>query len=137
MDSQFIPRLVVSATGSGAGKTTATIALIGALRARGVRVAAFKCGPDYLDPHYHPRAAGTPSHKLDGWMMGREAVLATFARTAAGADIAVIEGMMGLFDGAAPTSDEGSTAEIAKWLPPPLLLVAGTSRMGGPHGGNA
>ena len=118
-----IPRIVIAATGSGAGKTTATVALLGALRARGLRVAAFKCGPDYLDPTYHARVLGKPSQNLDGWMMGRDAVLATFARAAAGADITVIEGMMGLFDGATPDRDEGSTAEIAKWLCAPVVLV--------------
>ena len=102
---------------------------MGALRARGMRVAAFKCGPDYLDPTYHRRAAGVSSHNLDGWMMDRASVLATFARAAEGADIAVIEGMMGLFDGAAPTSDEGSSAEIAKWLAAPVLLVVDASGM--------
>lgn len=130
MDSPpAIPRLLIGATGSGAGKTTATIALLGALRARGMRVAAFKSGPDYLDPTYHRRATGAPSHNLDGWMMGREAVLATFARAAGDADIAVIEGVMGLFDGAAPDSDEGSSAEIAKWLGAPVLLVVDASGM--------
>jgi cobyrinic acid a,c-diamide synthase len=118
-----IPRIIIAATGSGAGKTTATVALLGALRARGLRVAAFKCGPDYLDPTYHARVLGKPSQNLDGWMMGRDAVLATFARAAANAEIAVIEGMMGLFDGATPDRDEGSTAEIAKWLSAPVLLV--------------
>ncbi len=118
-----IPRIVVAATGSGAGKTTATVALLGALRARGLKVAAFKCGPDYLDPTYHARVLGKPSQNLDGWMMGRDAVLATFARASQGADMAVIEGVMGLFDGAAPDRDEGSTAEIAKWLSAPVLLV--------------
>jgi len=124
MTSPFsIPRIVVAATGSGAGKTTATVALLGALRARGLRVAAFKCGPDYLDPTYHARVLGKPSQNLDGWMMGRDAVLSTFARASQGTDIAIIEGMMGLFDGAAPDRDEGSTAEIAKWLAAPVLLV--------------
>src|SRR6185437_11927279 len=105
-----IPRIVISATGSGAGKTTITIGLMAALRARGLNVAAFKCGPDYLDPTYHARVTGGVSHNLDGWMMGREAVAATFTRATRHADIAVIEGMMGLFDGASPIADEGSSA---------------------------
>src|SRR5580704_3633114 len=82
MGSKIIPRLMIAATGSGAGKTTATIGLIAALRAHGLTVAAFKCGPDYLDPTYHARAAGGVSHNLDGWMMGRAAVIATFSRAA-------------------------------------------------------
>jgi cobyrinic acid a,c-diamide synthase len=122
-----IPRVVIGATGSGVGKTTVTVALMGALRARGLRVAAFKGGPDYLDPTYHARVIGGPSHNLDGWMMGREGVLSTFERIASNADIAVIEGMMGLFDGATPTADEGSTAEIAKWLDAPVLVVCDAS----------
>src|ERR1039458_9168067 len=105
------PRVVIAATASGAGKTTATVALIGAMRARGLKVEAFKCGPDYLDPTYHERAAGVRSHNLDGWMMDRDAVIATFTRASAGADIAVIEGMMGLFDSATPTGDEGRSEE--------------------------
>jgi cobyrinic acid a,c-diamide synthase len=125
--SRNIPRVIIAATGSGAGKTTATVAILAALRARGMRVAAFKCGPDYLDPTYHARVLGVPSQNLDAWMMGREAVLATLARGAAGADIAVIEGMMGLFDGTAPDRDEGSTAEIAKWLDAPVVLVLDAS----------
>ncbi|MBX9657143.1 MAG: cobyrinate a,c-diamide synthase [Nitrospiraceae bacterium] len=124
-----IPRLVIAGTASNVGKTTVMVGLVRALRARGLRVAVFKCGPDYLDPTYHVRAADAPCHNLDGWMMGREAVLSTFMRASHGADIALIEGVMGLFDGASPTSDEGSTAEIAKWLQAPVLLVCDAGGM--------
>lgn len=125
----MIPRLVIAGTSSNIGKTTVMVGLIRALRARGLRVAVFKCGPDYLDPTYHVRAADAPCHNLDGWMMGRDAVLSTFTRASQGADIAVLEGVMGLFDGASPTSDEGSTAEIAKWLQAPVLLVCDAGGM--------
>ncbi len=117
------PRIVIAGTASGVGKTTIAVGLIGALRARGLKVAVFKCGPDYLDPTYHYRAAGTRSHNLDGWMMGRDAVIDTFASVARNADIAVIEGVMGLFDGASPKAEAGSTAEIAKWLEAPVLVA--------------
>jgi cobyrinic acid a,c-diamide synthase len=124
-----VPRLVLGGASSGSGKTTLAVALLAALRDRGLRVAAFKCGPDYLDPGYHARAAGAPSHNLDGWMMGRDAVLATFARAARGADVAIVEGVMGLHDGASPVSDAGSTAEIARWLEAPVALVLDASGM--------
>lgn len=125
----MVPRLVIAGTGSGVGKTTVTVGLARALRARGLRVALFKCGPDYLDPTYHARAGGSPSHNLDGWMMGRDAALATFRRVARGADIALVEGVMGLFDGASATGEQGSTAEMAKWLRAPVVLVCDASGM--------
>lgn len=125
----MVPRIVIAGTSSHVGKTTVTVGLARALRTRGLRVAVFKCGPDYLDPTYHARAADATCHNLDGWMMGREAVIETFLRASHDADIAVIEGVMGLFDGASPTGDEGSTAEIAKWLDAPVVLVCDASGM--------
>ncbi len=125
----MIPRLVIAGTNSGVGKTTFVVGLCAALRLRGLRVAVFKCGPDYLDPTYHARASGAPSQNLDGWMMGREGVLNTFLQSSQGYDIALIEGVMGLFDGANVDSDEGSSAEISKWLGAPVVLVVDASGM--------
>jgi cobyrinic acid a,c-diamide synthase len=124
-----IPRLVIAGVASGVGKTTVTVALARALRARGLRVALCKCGPDYLDPTYHARAIAGASHNLDGWMMGKDAVRATFLAAARAADVALIEGVMGLYDGASATGEEGSTAEIARWLDAPVLLVFDASGM--------
>ena len=124
-----IPRLVIAGTASGVGKTTVMVGLCRALRARSLKVALFKAGPDYLDPTYHARAAGSPSHTLDGWMMGRDAVLDTFASVAQHADVALIEGVMGLFDGASPIGEDGSTAQIAKWLRAPVVIVVDASGM--------
>ncbi len=126
---QPFPRLVIAGVSSGVGKTTLSVGLARALRRRGLRVASFKCGPDYLDPTYLTRASGVQSHNLDGWMMGREAVLDTFTGEASGADISIIEGVMGLFDGAHPTLEDGSTAQLAKWLAAPVLLVADAGGM--------
>jgi cobyrinic acid a,c-diamide synthase len=128
-NSISMPRLVVAGTASGIGKTSVMVGLTRALRQRGLRVAVFKCGPDYLDRTYHVRASGSTCHNLDGWMMGCDAVADTFLRACEGADIALIEGVMGLFDGASPTTEEGSTAEIAKWLDAPVMLVVDVSGM--------
>lgn len=124
-----IPRIVIGGTGSGVGKTTIVLALTQIFRRKGLKVVTFKCGPDYLDPTYHSRASQNICHNLDGWLMGKELVLNTFYQACHNADIAIIEGMMGLFDGHSPNSEVGSTAEIAKWLASPVLVVLDTSGM--------
>lgn len=118
------PRLVIGGTHSGVGKTSLTLAFVAALRHQGYRVQTFKVGPDFLDPSYLAVASGRPCYNLDGWMMGRKYVENLVARVTADADIAVIEGVMGLFDGAKINSLKGSTAEIAAWLKVPVVLVA-------------
>jgi cobyrinic acid a,c-diamide synthase len=123
------PRLLIAGVSSGVGKTTFTAGLCWALRRRGLRVATYKCGPDYLDPTYHALASGRPCHNLDGYMMGQGAVHATMARAAAEVDIHLVEGMMGLFDGARATSIDGSSAEIARWLELPVVLMCDASAM--------
>jgi cobyrinic acid a,c-diamide synthase len=118
--------LIIAAPASGSGKTTVTLALLAALRRRGLAVAPFKVGPDFIDPGHHAVVCGRPSRNLDGWMCGESGVREAFARGCAGAGMAVVEGVMGLFDGAAGDSDAGSTAEIARWLGGRLLLVVDT-----------
>src|SRR6476620_5628414 len=117
------PRLVVAGTCSGVGKTTVTLAILAALRERGRRVQPFKVGPDFIDPSHHRSVIGRQSRNLDGWMLGADLNHSIFVRTAADADISIIEGMMGLFDGSSPVNDIGSTAELAKQLNAPVLLV--------------
>lgn len=118
------PRIAIGGTHSGVGKSSLTLALVTALRRRGYRVQTFKVGPDFLDPSYLALASGRPCYNLDGWMMGRKHVEKLFARATADADIAIIEGVMGLFDGSRMSSLKGSTAEIAFWLKIPVVLVA-------------
>lgn len=117
------PRLVIAAPASGTGKTTVATGLMAALSRRGAKVAPFKVGPDYIDPGYHTLAAGRPGRNLDPVLVGEQRVAPMFAHGAAGADIAVIEGVMGMFDGRHPASDYGSTAHMAKLLHAPVLLV--------------
>lgn len=125
-----LPRLVVAGTQSGVGKTSVAVGLVRLLRERGLRVQAFKVGPDYLDPTHLALASGRRCYNLDGWMMGESYVRELFGHAGEDADIAVIEGVMGLFDGAAADSAEGSTAEIARWLGAPVLLVVDAHGMG-------
>ncbi len=123
------PRLVIAGTHSGVGKTTATLAIMAALREQGRRVQPFKAGPDFIDPSHHQEASGRSSRNLDGWMLRTDVNRSIFAHAAADADISIIEGMMGLFDGSSPVHDVGSTAELAKQLSAPVLLVVDGSAM--------
>lgn len=123
------PRIVIAGTHSGVGKTSLTLAIISSLRRRGLHVQTFKAGPDFLDPSHLALASARPCYNLDGWMMGRAYVCQLFSRASDDADIAVIEGVMGMFDGADPATLEGSTAQIALWLNAPVLLVVGVQGM--------
>ena len=123
------PRIVIAGTSSGVGKTSVTLALVAALRKRGLKVQTFKVGPDFLDPTHLALASGRECFNLDGWMAGREYVQNLFARETADADIAVVEGVMGLYDGADSKTSEGSSAEIAGWLSSPIMLVVNARGM--------
>jgi len=118
-----VKAFLVGGTASGVGKTTVTLALLAALRERGLRVQPFKAGPDFIDPGHHEAVCGVASHTVDGWMIPAEENRRLFWRTARRRDVAVVEGMMGLFDGVVGGSDEGSSAAVAKQLGLPVVLV--------------
>lgn len=118
-----LPRVVVGGVQSGVGKTSLTLGVAAALVRRGLRVQAFKVGPDYLDPTYLALATGRPCYNLDPWMTGRDYPLALLARAGGAADLCLVEGVMGLYDGADAGSSEGSTADVARLLAAPAVLV--------------
>jgi len=125
------PRIVVAGTASGVGKTTVATGLMAALTRRGLSVASAKAGPDFIDPGYHALATGRPGRNLDSWMCGPEAMGPLAWRAGRGADILVVEGVMGLFDGAAAAGPSATTAELADLLQAPVVLVVDAAGMSG------
>ncbi len=120
-------RVVVAGTHSGVGKTTVATGLMAAFAGHGRRVAGFKVGPDFIDPSYHAVATGRPGRNLDAFLSGTEMIAPLFVHGAAGADMAIVEGVMGMFDGAAGAGELASTAQVAKLLLAPVLLVVDCS----------
>ena len=128
MSARSIPRVVIAAPMSGSGKTTVVTGLLAAMRARGVKAQSYKIGPDYIDPGYHALASGRPAHNLDTWLVPKERLADIFMSTMEDAEVADIEGVMGLYDGG--KNGVSSTAEIAKLLKAPVLLVVNAKSMG-------
>ncbi|MFD5076899.1 cobyrinate a,c-diamide synthase [Streptomyces sp. NPDC058371] len=122
-----VPRLVIAAPSSGSGKTTVATGLMAAFASRGLAVSPHKVGPDYIDPGYHSLATGLVGRNLDAYLCGEESVAPLFAHGARGCDLAVVEGVMGLFDGAAAQGELASTAHVAKLLRAPVVLVVDAS----------
>ncbi|GAB7023612.1 cobyrinate a,c-diamide synthase [Salidesulfovibrio brasiliensis] len=120
---------VIAGTHSGCGKTSVSLGLMAALARRGVTVQPFKCGPDFIDPGHHARACGRPSINLDGWMQDPAVIPDLFHRHARGAETVILEGVMGLYDGASGSDETGSTAQLAKLLDLPVVLVADVRSM--------
>lgn len=125
-----IPRLVVAAPSSGSGKTSITTGLLGALRAAGHVVSPHKVGPDYIDPGYHALAAGRVGRNLDAYLVGDDQIVPLFLHGSAGADIALVEGVMGMYDGVTGTAGFGSTAYVAGLLRAPVVLVVDATSVG-------
>ncbi|MEU4836487.1 cobyrinate a,c-diamide synthase [Streptosporangium sp. NPDC023615] len=123
----MVARLVIAAPSSGAGKTTVATGLMAAFARRGTRVSPHKVGPDYIDPGYHALATGRPGRNLDPWLVGEELVAPLFLHGAAGADLAIVEGVMGLYDGAG-SGEFSSTAHVARLLDAPVVLVVDAAR---------
>ncbi|MEU9367419.1 cobyrinate a,c-diamide synthase [Streptomyces avermitilis] len=122
-----VPRLVIAAPSSGSGKTTVATGLMAAFTARGLTVSPHKVGPDYIDPGYHALATGRVGRNLDAYLCGAELIAPLFAHGARGCDLAVVEGVMGMFDGAAGEGELASTAQVAKLLRAPVVLVVDAS----------
>lgn len=122
-----VPRLVIAAPSSGSGKTTVATGLMAAFAGRGLAVSGHKVGPDYIDPGYHTLATGRPGRNLDAYMCGPELIAPLFAHGAQSCDLAVVEGVMGLYDGAAGQGELASTAQVAKLLRAPVVLVVDAS----------
>ncbi|MFC4030496.1 cobyrinate a,c-diamide synthase [Streptomyces polygonati] len=127
MTSAAVPRLVVAAPSSGSGKTTVATGLMAAFAGRGLAVSPHKVGPDYIDPGYHALATGRPGRNLDPYLCGTRAIAPLFLHGAAGSELAVVEGVMGLFDGASGHGELASTAQVAKLLRAPVVLVVDAS----------
>jgi cobyrinic acid a,c-diamide synthase len=128
-----VARIVVAAPASGHGKTSVATGLLAAFAARGLLVSPHKVGPDYIDPGYHALAAGRPGRTLDPWLVGEDRVVPLFRHgvaTPRPADLAVVEGVMGLYDGAAGRGEFSSTAQVARLLSAPVLLVVDSTAMG-------
>ncbi|MFH8618295.1 cobyrinate a,c-diamide synthase [Streptomyces sp. NPDC017979] len=123
----MVARLVIAAPASGSGKTTVATGLMAAFAATGLAVSPHKVGPDYIDPGYHSLACGRPGRNLDAYLCGPEQVAPLFAHGAAGCDLAVVEGVMGLYDGASGLGELASTAQVAKLLRAPVVLVVDAS----------
>ncbi len=121
--------LILAGMQSSSGKTAITCMLLAALRAQGISPQPFKVGPDFIDPGYHAQYAEHPCINLDAWMMGKSRILQDVQRFVAGT-VGIVEGVMGLFDGASPTSDEGSTVELARWLNWPVILIVPCEKAG-------
>lgn len=128
MQTIAIPRIIIAGTNSGVGKTTIVTGLLAALTSRGFKTQSYKVGPDYIDPGYHKLASGQSAHNLDTWLVPEDKLAAIFARTATGKDIAIIEGVMGLYDGG--RHGVSSTAAISKLLNAPVILVVDARSMG-------
>jgi cobyrinic acid a,c-diamide synthase len=123
-----IPRIIIAGTTSGVGKTSITLGILYILKSLGFKIQSFKIGPDFIDPSYHHFVTNSPSYNLDSWLMGKKGLINTFEKYTIGKDIAVIEGVMGLFDGAGGKNNFASTAQIAKILNSPIILVIDASK---------
>ena len=123
-----IPRIIIAGTSSGVGKTSVTLGILHKFKELGFKIQSFKVGPDFIDPAYHTFVTNNPCYNLDSWLMGEKGVINTFEKYTRGKDIAVVEGVMGLFDGAEGKNNFASTAQIAKILDSPIILVIDASK---------